>query len=91
MRELNSLAMDVVPHETKEEIVEIEVPTPESLTVEGLIDDEDESALVDDEDVDSDADVEPENPEEIVDDDDMDQRRSEESDEIEADTAEAAA
>ena len=90
MRELNSLAMDVVPHETKEEIVEIEVPTPESLSVEGLIDDEDESALVDDEDVDPDAEAEPENPEEILD-DDIDQDAAEASDEIEADTAEAAA
>lgn len=39
MRELNSLGMDVVPHETKEEITEIEIPNPDTLVVEDLLPD----------------------------------------------------
>lgn len=34
MRELNSLAMDVVPHEAKEEIVEVETPVLEPIVVD---------------------------------------------------------
>ena len=39
MRELNSLGMDVVPHETKEEIIEVEVPTPETLIIDDILPD----------------------------------------------------